>query len=431
MSQSAYSPRRYGRSEHAPIVIDMVDYGNDDFGDDYTYASSHYSSPRHANSMQSTPHMAGIPGGGVTQLHSPAHLPVSPRHASPRHSGSQSGSRQSSPRHSSQHIRKTSSSNSHMSPRNGSSPRQSVHMHNFAQRRSFMMGGFERPQNFEQPQEVESNRVYRVETEDDAVLGYDGYHLDRSANEGIGESEYRQSPGRSRNFRQVDTRDTPTPRSVNVHRRSPANTSSFSKPISGNGSVYGSVGSANRFDPNQHLETTSTQHHVHDVHDQQGPTFPVFDRMKRPEQSVFTFDHAIDNDVHTVPGIINHPPSSDAGASQAQEANHETTSVAPPSSEKKVFYFDIDDLSQRLLNSGDQDLSRRLRKKKAKNARSRISRTRARRKSKKSVFNLELDGSTTSVLHGNDSTVTAPDQLGLTLTRDTSRGGHFSVGYFW
>ena len=48
-------------------------------------------------------------------------------------------------------------------------------MHNFAQRRSFMMGGFDRSNEFQHPhiqqksqqQEVESNRVYRVENNDD------------------------------------------------------------------------------------------------------------------------------------------------------------------------------------------------------------------------------------------------------------------------
>ena len=68
-------------------------------------------------------------------------------------------------------------------------------MHNFAQRRSFMMGGFDRSNEFQHPhiqqksqqQEVESNRVYRVENNDDEPLGYDDYPIDTPLGEGTSE----------------------------------------------------------------------------------------------------------------------------------------------------------------------------------------------------------------------------------------------------
>ncbi|CAB9516946.1 expressed unknown protein [Seminavis robusta] len=434
MSQRGYSPRRYGRSEHAPIVIDMVDYGGDDFADDFTYSSSHYSSPRPTTSIHSSPRHSGA-GGVIGSHHSPRHA-AGARHGSPRHS------RQGSPRHSSGGSPHHTSTSNHASPRqpapspqpnlsaspsNQSSPRQAVRVHNFAQRRSFMMGGFDRPEEFPhqhpqpQQQDVEPNRVYRVENNEDPPVDYDDYPIDTTLNDGMAENEYRQSPGRSRNFQlldEVDTRDRPV-HSARGRTGGLSRPSTLSKKhheqLLDDSPIYGSSfgTSSSRLDSRSLMETTSTRH-------VQGATIPVFNRMKRPEESVFTFDSAPDNDMHTVPGVINRPRSDGGGTVVPPDSTRESMSVAQ-ASEKKVFYFDIDDLSQRLLNSGDQDLSRRLRKKKAKNARSRISRNRARRKSKKSVFNLELDSSATSMLQGNDNTViSTPDLVGA--SRDSSKG---------
>ena len=477
-TRSSYSPRRYGRSEHAPIVIDMVDYGNDDFADDFTYASSHYESPRHVPSS-----MHSSPRHGISSHHSvggsPRHSAASPKPVSPRRSGAAStNSRHSSPRrHNSARISSGASAHTHSSRHTSASSgnRQAVHMHNFAQRRSFMMGGFD-DQEEEQVEEVypeddmESNQVYRIEPPDegDMIGDYNNEFatdMPNSGFEGI-ENEYRESPGRS-NFRMVDEVDA-RERPVKVdtfshrsqdhqhhhqhqssphhnHRAPPQETKKGYDVYDDDMPIYSTIGgSSTRFGTDrmgadrvgaERIEAiTSPSNHRHhqntasmDSNSLQGATFPVFDRMKRSEESVFTFDNAVDNDMHTVTGVMNRPR--DEGA--ANDTGRDSMSVAPSTAataEKKVFYFDIDDLSQRLLNSGDQDLSRRLRKKKAKNARSRISRNRAKRKSKKSVFNLDLD-TTPSGLQGNDQSI-------ITATDDASKaskpyGGRFdsqSVG---
>lgn len=271
-------------------------------------------------------------------------------------------------------------------------------MHNFAQRRSFMMGGTGYDDTDYQQEEIEPhNRVYRVDDEKPIQLEYDEYQMEAALNGGMSENEYRQSPGRSRNlvvYDDADTRERPVP--IDVKGRLGA----MSPSDYGNHHHHGKSSDPpiysihGRYD--SYVETSALDGH-------QKATIPVFNRMKRPEENVFTFDD-LNDDVHTVPGIINrHEERHTADA-------RESMSVAP--AEKKVFYFDIDDLSQRLLNNGDQDLNRRLRKKKEKNARNRIGRTRSRRKSKKSVFNLELDTAATHMLHGNDDTVvTEPVQF--------------------
>lgn len=473
MSTRGYSPRSHGRSEHAPIVIDMLDYGNDaEYVEDFSYsyssprrtttptaavaaasaaksgssrsstrhASSSVSSPRHKNDMVSSPRYTSndasvrrstrsssrrSSGTPVTSAASNPHQQQlqqlqqqqqqpSPRHQqqpSPRHHQPQQQQQQQQRPSSTRH---SSNSSVHSS---STSPRKAVHMHNFAQRRSFMMGA-------SQPT---SATDYSSPNPTPRGDGNDDYHQDSNGRVNQQQDrEYRQSPGRTRHYQQAneggDTRDSRPVVDTSSRRRSIESSVShhhdqrvhdeFADTVP----IYSSP-SSSRFDgkpQQQHHRQQQLQHHnqsnTETKSTQEAATFPAFANTKRSEKPVFTFEEENDDeededdDVHTVPGVMNRPsPNAEMGAPVPRSS----ASVAPPASEKKVFYFDIDDLSQRLLNSGDQDFSRRLRKKKAKNARSRISRNRARRQSKKSVFNLELDNDATTGGGGVQSTNSA------------------------
>lgn len=273
-----------------------------------------------------------------------------------------------------------------------------MHMHNFAQRRSFMMGGFEKAAASEySPHNKSAGYSEYVDTKDTPR-----------------ESEYRQSPGRSRAYQPTnesdardisfvvgtaDRRGTASRHDPQLHpqgqdqQRHDENTDDV--PVYGNNAEK-------RFEKRQYRQPTEAE-------SKREATFPVFAQAKRPDKAFFTFDN---DDHHTVSGVMNRSMHDLEGS----PADRDSKSVAAPASDKKVFYFDIDDLSQRLLNSGDQDLSRRLRKKKAKNARSRISRNRARRKSKRSVFNLELGNTTAGVL----SSGAIPDTAALSAVNATA-----------
>jgi len=364
MAAQDHSQRRYGRSEHAPIVIDMVDYDNqDDYEDEFSYS---FSSPRHA-----------VAGTGVRA--------ASPRYASEsrnysHHTSTLLSSNRSSPRHTAsgrsprqQHI--TSNSSVH----SATNPHQSMHMQNFAQRRSFMMGGLDKmTEEYTTPNPTPRH----------------GYYAHHDAN------EYRQSPESPRNFHpsneSADTRDRPVTDTAN-HRR--------------NGGRGGGIPSSRRHDQNRHdhfhedASIYSTQSvggsqridniQLHNQHHQyqyrQSPreaTIPVFAQGKNSDKqssSIFTFE---DDELHTVRSVMNRPAPSMETSAFTRDSQSVT---APPTSEKKVFYFDIDDLNSRLLRGGNQDLG--LHKKKAKNTRNRISRNRAKRKSKKSIFNFSFDES--------------------------------------
>ena len=424
MSTRAYSPRRYGRSEHAPIVIDMVDYGSEEDVDEFSYS---YSSPRHTTTSAHSGLRLAASMGAHPSSNSPRHTNDNSSRRSEggsrsRHISTPVSSNKSSPRYPTHDSNSNSNSNRHSSASSlhsaSTSPRQSVHMHNFAQRRSFMMGGFEKA----------AASQYSPHNKG---AGYSEYVDDNDASL---KSEYRESPGRSRAYQPTNESDA---RDISVavdsvNRRGTAARHHHHQQQqqqqlhqqdqhhyrhdkdTDDGAVYGITIAGNRFDKRQYSQPTEAE-------SKREATFPVFAQAKRPGKAFFTFDN---DDHHTVSGVMNHSLHD----VESSPPDRDSKSVAAPASDKKVFYFDIDDLSQRLLNSGDQDLSRRLRKKKSKNARSRISRNRAKRKSKKSVFNLDLGDATAGALgSGARTDTTATYTVNATAHEDYigHRGARF------